>query len=204
MSGQDRPGGRHRGMVTALGLVQLIGWGSTFFLLAVLAEPIAQDTGWPIGWIVAGLSIALFASGIAAPRVGDMIRHFGGRPMLIAACIILASGLSTLALAPNIAVFLGGWLIIGLGMSMGLYDAAFATLGGILGHGARRAITTVTLWGGFASTLSWPLSAALNDAVGWRWTIAIYAAAQIMVNLPLVLTFVPGNAGPGRGGTGPG
>lgn len=189
----DRPPPRRGVVVSALGIVQLFGWGSTYYLLAVLADPIARDTGWPIGWIVAGMSLGLFTSGMMAPTTGDAIRRHGGKPILTAAMPILALGLLILALAPNLAVFMGGWLIIGLGMSMGLYDAAFATLGGLYGREARNAITALTLWGGMASAVAWPLSAALNEAVGWRWTCAFYAGLHLLVSLPLVLATVPGN-----------
>ena len=187
------PVARQRVVVSALGVVQIVGWGSTYYLLAVLGGPIAQDTGWPIGWVVAGMSLGLFTSGMAAPLVGDAIRARGGKPFLTAAFPTLALGLLALALSPNLAVFFLGWAVIGLGMSMGLYDASFATLGGLYGREARSAITALTLWGGFASTLAWPLSAALNSAVGWRWTCVFYAMVHLLVCLPLVLALVPGN-----------
>lgn len=187
------PVARRGVVVSALGIVQIFGWGSTYYLMAVLGEPIASDTGWPIAWIVAGLSLGLFVSGMAAPAVGDAIRRHGGKPFLAAAFPTLAAGLLILAIAPNLAVFFAGWVFIGIGMSMGLYDASFATLGGIYGREARAAITSLTLWGGFASTLAWPLSAALNNAVGWRWTCVFYAVIHVCICLPLVLTIIPGS-----------
>ena len=193
MAVAEVPVARQRVVVSALGVVQIVGWGSSYYLLAVLGGPIARDTGWPIGWVVAGMSLGLFTSGLAAPMVGDAIRARGGKPFLTAAFPTLAAGLLVLALSPNLAVFYLGWAIIGLGMSMGLYDASFATLGGLYGREARSAITALTLWGGFASTLAWPLSAALNSAVGWRWTCVFYAAMHLLVCLPLVLAMVPGN-----------
>lgn len=193
MAVAEMPVARQRVVVSALGVTQIFGWGSTYYLLAVLGEPIAQDTGWPIGWVVAGMSLGLFTSGMAAPMVGDAIRARGGKPFLTAAFPTLALGLLLLALSPNLAVFYLGWVIIGLGMSMGLYDASFATLGGLYGREARSAITALTLWGGFASTVGWPLAAALNGATGWRWTCVFYAAVHLLVCLPLVLALVPGN-----------
>lgn len=194
MSVGEAPQQRRGVLVPALGIVQLIGWGSTYYLLAVLAGPIAEDTGWPATWIVVGMSLGLFTSGMLAPRVGDAIRGIGGRPVLTAAMPILALGLLILALAPALPVFLAGWLVIGLGMSMGLYDAAFATMGNLYGRQARSAITALTLWGGMASAVAWPLSAALNEAVGWRWTCVFYAGLHLFVSLPLVLATVPAGA----------
>ena len=187
------PVARRGTVVFALGIAQIFGWGSTYYLLAVLGGPIASDTGWPIAWIVAGMSLGLFVSGMAAPAVGDAIRRSGGKPFLATAFPTLAAGLLILAAAPNLAVFFTGWAVIGVGMSLGLYDASFATLGGLYGREARSAITSLTLWGGMASAVAWPLTAAMNEALGWRWTCVAYAAIHLFVCLPLVLAVVPGN-----------
>ena len=183
-------------IISALGVVQIFAWGSSYYLLAVLAAPIAADTGWPLSWIVGALSLGLLAAGIVSPRVGDAIGQHGGRPVLAAACLLLASGLVILAAAPSLWVFVAGWVVLGLGMGAGLYDAAFATLGGYYGHSARSAITTLTLWGGFASTVCWPLSALFLEHWGWRGTCAAYAAIHLAICLPLVVLVLPRNGKP--------
>jgi MFS family permease len=131
-------------VISALGVVQIFAWGSSYYLLAVLAAPIAADTGWPLSWIVGALSIGLLAAGIVSPRVGDAINQYGGRPVLALACLLLAAGLVILAAAQSLWVFVVGWIVLGIGMGGGLYDAAFATLGGYYGRSARSAITTLT------------------------------------------------------------
>lgn len=195
-----------RGVIAALGVVQILAWGSSYYLLSVLAAPIAAETGWPLAWIIGGLSCGLLAAGIASPRVGLMIARHGGRPVLAGSAVLLATGLTILGLSQSLPVFLAGWLALGLGMGAGLYDPAFATLGRLYGAQARSAITVLTLWGGFASTVSWPFSAFLVDHFGWRWTCFSYAALQIAVSLPLILavlpkasTAMPGHAEPKAG-----
>lgn len=183
-------------IISALGVVQIFAWGSSYYLLAVLAAPIAADTGWPLAWIVGALSIGLLAAGIVSPRVGDAIGQHGGRSVLTVACLLLAAGLVILAVAPSQWVFVAGWVVLGLGMGAGLYDAAFATLGGYYGHSARSAITTLTLWGGFASTVCWPLSALFLEHWGWRGTCAAYAAIHLAICLPLVVLVLPRNGKP--------
>ncbi|WP_039901831.1 MFS transporter [Methylobacterium sp. GXF4] len=178
-------------VIGALGVVQILAWGSSFYLPAVLAGPIAADTGWPLAWVVGGLSIGLLVAAFASPRVGLAIQRNGGRPVLAAAALLLAAGHVVLGLAPSLPVFLAGWLVIGLGMGCGLYDPAFATLGRLYGAEARPAITTLTLWGGFASTVCWPLSAYLVAHVGWRGTCLAYAGLHLLVTLPLVLGLIP-------------
>ncbi|WP_238120986.1 MULTISPECIES: MFS transporter [unclassified Xanthobacter] len=183
--------GAQRRVVNALGIVQILTWGSSFYLLAVLAAPIARDTGWPMPWIMGSLSLGLLVAGIASPRVGVWIHARGGRPVLMAGCACIALGLTVVATAPHLAVFALGWCLMGLGMAASLYDAAFATLGHLYGAAARRPITLLTLWGGFASTVCWPVSAALEAHVGWRGACLAYAAAQLCVCLPLLAAFLP-------------
>ncbi|UYW28280.1 MFS transporter [Methylorubrum extorquens] len=178
-------------VISALGVVQILTWGSSFYLLSVLAAPMTQDTGWPLGWVIGGLSLGLLVAGLISPRVGAFIGEHGGRPVLAFAAVALVLGLTGLALAPNVTAYLAAWLLVGLGMGTGLYDPAFATLGRLYGAEARPAITTLTLWGGFASTVCWPLSAFLIEQVGWRGTCLVYAGLHLSVTLPLILLVIP-------------
>lgn len=192
------PVGRSRHVVTsAMGVTLILAWGSSYYLSAVLAAPIARDTGWPLPWVVSGLSVGLLVSGLCAPIVGRVVQQQGGRLVLAAGSLLLASGLVSLALAPSLAIFLGAWVVMGAGMSAGLYDAAFAVVGRLYGRAARGPITTLTLWAGFASTLCWPLSAWLVEAHGWRNACLAYAAVHLLIRLPLHLTLIPrlGSAG---------
>ncbi|AXQ93462.1 MFS transporter [Cereibacter azotoformans] len=178
-------------LAAALGVVQILAWGSSYYLMAVLATPIAADTGWPLPWVVGSLSVGLLVAGLASPLVGRTIARHGGRPVLVAGCLAISAGLMMLALAPNLAVFVAGWMLMGAGMAAGLYDPAFATLGQIYGREARRAITLLTLWGGFASTVCWPLSALMLESVGWRGTTAAYAGLHLAISVPLLLRATP-------------
>ena len=178
-------------VIGGLGIVQILSWGSSYYLLAVLADPIASDTGWPLPWIIGALSAGLLIAGIVSPWVGRAIGRKGGRAMLALAVLLLAAGLAIIGLAPALPVFIFGWLVLGVGMGAGLYDAAFATLGVIYGSSARRAITYLTLWGGFASTVCWPLSAFFVEELGWRGACLTYAAIHIAVCLPIILSILP-------------
>ncbi|NMN59621.1 hypothetical protein FHT36_003534 [Xanthobacter sp. SG618] len=199
-------GGAGRSVIAALGVVQILTWGSSFYLLTVLAGPISRDTGWPLQWIVGSLSVGLLVAGLVSPKVGALIDARGGRPVLAGGCALLACGLALLALAQGPAMFMLGWCIAGAGMAASLYDAAFAALGRLYGAGARRAITMLTLWGGFASTVCWPITAFLDAHLGWRATCFVYAGLHLAVSIPLVLAFMPAIAPrvetgrPARGG----
>jgi MFS family permease len=178
-------------VVLCLGLAQIVGWGTSFYFPAVLAEPIAKDTGWPLAWVVGGVSVGLLTGGLVSPRVGRAIAQHGGRPILVSSSLLFAAGLTGLALAPALPVYLLAWVVVGAGMGTGLYDAAFAALGTIYGKAARAPITNLTLFGGFASTVFWPLGAALVDSFGWRTTALIYAGLHLAVALPMQLAAIP-------------
>lgn len=178
-------------VIPVLGVTQILAWGSSYYLLAVLAQPIVNDTGWPLAWVVGGLSLGLLVAGIVSPRVGDSIQRLGGRLVLATSAVFLALGLAGLALSPNLPLYLMSWLLLGAGMGAGLYDAAFATLGRLYGQRARTAIASLTLFGGFASTVCWPLSALFVSEFGWRNACLIYAAIHVVVLLPLYVFALP-------------
>ena len=185
------PGKRRFVVIASIGVAQILVWGSSYYLLAVLAGPIARETGWPGTWIIGAFSLGLLTSGLISPRVGHLIERFGGRPILAASAVLLAIGLLMQAIAPDLPVFVAAWLMIGLAMGAGLYDPAFATLGRLYGEHARSAVTHLTLFGGFASTVCWPLSAMFVERFGWRGASAAYAAIAVIVVLPLYLLGVP-------------
>jgi predicted MFS family arabinose efflux permease len=178
-------------VVGALGITQILAWGSSTYLPAVLNAPVAADTGWPLAWVAGGLSAGQLMAAAVSPGVGRAIGELGGRTVLATSAVLMAIGLATIGAAPNLPVYVLGWAIVGAGMGAGLYDAAFATLGTIYGQSARSAITTLTLYGGFASTVCWPLSAFLVERYGWRSACLVYAGIQLLVSLPLLLAILP-------------
>lgn len=188
---EDISRGRRHRIVGAIGIAQILSWGSSYYLLAILARPMTDETGWPFAWIIGGISIGLLAAGLCAVRVGRAIERHGGRPVLAVSSGLLATGLAILAFSPTFPVYFLGWVVLGTGMAAGLYDAAFSTLARLFGDTARSAITALTLWGGFASTVCWPISAFLVETIGWRGTCATYAVIQIAVVLPLYLLVLP-------------
>jgi predicted MFS family arabinose efflux permease len=182
---------RRIGVVTALGITQIFAWGCSYYLPAVLAKPISTESGWPLPWVVGGVSIGLFVAGLVSPIAGRTIQQYGGRAVLASSSVLLAIGLVGIGLAQNLIIYLAAWVIVGLGMGAGLYDAAFATLGRIYLDKARSPITTLTLFGGFSSTICWPLSGLLVESVGWRSACLIYAGLQLAVSLPIYLLLLP-------------
>jgi len=182
--------GRARVVIT-LGTTQTLSWASSYYLPAILAVPIAEDLGVSNAWVFGAFTAALLLMGVVSPIAGREIDRRGGRVVLALSNVVLAAGLVLLAVSHDLELVVVGWLILGVGMAMGLYDAAFATLAGIYGRAARGPITGITLIAGFASTIGWPISAALDAAYGWRTACLVWAGVHLVVCLPLNLFLLP-------------
>lgn len=172
-------------IVSLLGVAQIISWGSLYYSLTVLAAPIRQELGFNDLMIFGAFTLGQLLSGVAAPFVGRRIDAAGGRGVMTVGSITAAVALALVALAREPFVFTLGWVLAGLAMSACLYDSAFATLYQIAPDRYRRAVTGLTLFGGFASTVFWPLSHALADAHGWRVTLLCFALAHLLICMPI-------------------
>ncbi|HYX64830.1 MAG TPA: MFS transporter [Burkholderiales bacterium] len=180
----------------AIGLTQTVAWASSTYLPAILAVPIAKDLGIAPATVFGAFSVSLVVMALAGPPVGRAIDRHGGRGLLAISNLVLALGLVLLAASPGSLMLFGAWGVLGLGMALGLYDAAFATLVRLHGADARLPITGITLIAGFASTVGWPLTAYLAAHGGWRTACVAWAAIHIVIALPINLLFVPATGAP--------
>ena len=185
-------------LVASLGTAQVLSWGSTYYLPAILAEPIALELGVGTPWVFGAFSAALVAAAILGPLAGRWIDRTGGRPVLAASSLVFAVGLGLLGAANGLPLLFAAWLILGAGMALGLYEAAFSTLAAHLGTSARSSITGITLIAGFASTLCWPLSALFEAELGWRGACVAWSAIHLAVGWPLNRFAIPGRPAPRR------
>ena len=176
-------------MILALGVTQILGYGTLYYSFAVLAPGIAMDLGMGLPLVFGLFSAALMLGGLGAPFAGRMIDRHGARAVLILGSVASAAALAVLSRAQGAAGLATGLLAIELAALMATYDAAFAALTQVVGRSAaRRAITTMTLLGGFASTVFWPLTGLLADTEGWRMTLLIFAGLHLVLGLPLHLS----------------
>ena len=194
MRGDRTPPVALRPLVTALGIGQIVSWGTLFYTIAVLGPPMARELRVSDVMLYGSFTAGLFLSGIASPWVGSRIDRRGGRAVLAGGSALGALACSLLAASVNGAMMLAGWLVAGVAMAACLYDPAFATLFRVSGASYRRAVTALTLFGGFASTVFWPLSQYLLETHGWRVAFGVHAALNALVCVPLHLAFVPSSA----------
>lgn len=172
-------------LVLRLGSAQTLAWASTYYLPAIIAPAMAQDLGLPVSRIWLAFSLALVVSALLGPLAGRNIDRWGGRPVLILSSGLFAAGLLGLSAARGSTGLVLAWLLLGVAMGGGLYEAAFAALVRLQGLGARASITGITLVAGFASTVGWPLSSLLQAEFGWRGTCIAWAVLHLLVGLPL-------------------
>ena len=171
--------------VSVLGITQILSWGALFYPPVLTVPLIASDHGWSRSFAMAGFSIALFVGGLCSRTIGGAIDRLGGHVVMPVGSLLGAIGLVGLVSAPGAVSYFAAWITLGVAMAASLYDPAFATLGRIFGAAARAPITTLTLAGGFASTVSWPATQILLDAIGWRGAYLVYAALLAGLAAPL-------------------
>jgi MFS family permease len=183
--------------VHTLGVTQIVAWGTTFYVPAVFSAPIIAETGWSKTEVYGAFSASLVLGALIARPIGRFIDERGGRNAMALGSVLCALGLLGVAAATSYAVYLAAWIVLGIAMRLALYEAAFATLTAAARHEARRAISVLTVYGGFASTVFWPIGFGLVSAVGWRMALVVFAALNLAVCLPLHLFLLP------RGGPAP-
>lgn len=174
-----------------LGVTQIIAWGAIYYTPVLIVPLIARDRGWSIAFGMGGFSFGLLIAGLILPYVGRSVDRYGGHVVMTIGSLIGALGLGLITVAAHPVAYIATWVVLGAAMAANLYDSAFATLGRIFGAAARRPITALTLAGGFASTVSWPATHFLLDALDWKTTYLIYAALLTFVSAPFHAFLLP-------------
>jgi MFS family permease len=171
--------------VCTLGVAQITAWGTSYYSLGVLAGPIVAQTGWSRSLVYFGFTVALLAMGVVSGWAGRAIDRHGARAVMAVGTVLVSIGLYALSLVRTETQYLGVWAFLGVGMRLVLYDAAFAALVQVVPSRGRQAISYLTLFGAFASTVFWVVGHYLDEAVGWRQTLVLFAAINLAVCLPL-------------------
>src|ERR1041384_3525903 len=171
--------------VPVLGVTQVLAWGTIFYTPVLMLPLVAAERGFSLTFAMGGFFVGLLAAGLVSPKVGRLIDRYGGHRVMPFGSLAGALRPFALASATHPAASYATWVLLGVALAASLYDPAFATLGRIFGARARSPITALTLIGGFASTVSWPVTFVLLQSVGWKTTYVIYAATLALIAAPL-------------------
>lgn len=188
-----------RRTIPILAVTQIVSWGTLYYAFAVVAGDIQRELGWRAETVFGAFSWCLLAGGLVSAPVGMLLDRFGGRFVMGAGSLACGLGFIGLSQARDPLSYYLAWTLLGMSMSALLYEAAFATINQEYGMEARAAISKLTLFGGFASTVFWPVTLKLDGLLGWRDTYLLYAGLQLLVCLPLHLMLkgrAPGHARP--------
>jgi MFS family permease len=178
---------RQRATLAILAVTQIASWGSLYYSITILGPALAREFHWSGALVYGAYSWSLIVSGLAATPAGALLDRLGGRAVMGTGSLAAAAGMVLLAGTTSLAMYVLAWTVLGLAMALTLYEAAFATLNRDFGADSRRLISTLTLFGGFASTVFWPLTMRLDALLGWRGTCLAYAAMHVLLCLPLHL-----------------
>ena len=189
-----------RRTVVCLSVAQLVSWGVSYHLIAVFGESIAAELGWSRAVTYGGLTLALVVTGLCSPLAGGAIDRLGGRPAMATGSLLNALGCIGVAMTHHLPLYYAAWVSLGLGMRLTLYEAAFAALARIGGPDARRPMSQITLLGGLASTVFWPIGHALGERLGWRGALVVYASLAVLT-VPLHLVIPSTRHGEAAGGS---
>lgn len=187
--------------LAALGSAQIISWGSFYYAFALLIPALTAELGASQAAVVGAFSAALLAAGALSAPVGARIDRHGARGVMAAGSLGGGIALAGLAFVQDLTLLYALWAVIGAAMAATLYDPVFAAVTRALrdtARGPRPAITMLTLFGGFASTVFWPLTQTLVDGLGWRPALLVLAAINIGIALPLQLWGLPREAADGH------
>lgn len=182
--------------IIGLGITQIIGWGSTFFIPSVMGRHIGEDLRLPAEIVFAGPSIMFVVGALLAPRVGRAVDRKGARDLMAIGSVLAAIGLAALSQAQGPVTYVAAWLLLGLAGVMMMGVISSIALAQIAGDGARRALALLITVGGLASTVFWPLGGALDATLGWRTTVLLYAGLHLLICLPIHLLVLPPFAPP--------
>ncbi len=178
--------------LAALSVTQIASWGPLYYAFSVLMKPMQAELGWSRDLLVGGHAVALLVWGLAAYPTGRLIDRYGGRLVMSVGSLAATGAFALLALVQSVFTYYCAWVLAGLAMALCLYEAAFTVLTLAYRERSRWAITVLTLAGGFASTVFWPVTQMLVDGYGWRGAVLALAAVQLVVCLPLHAFALPG------------
>jgi MFS family permease len=177
--------------IAGLGFTQIVGWGTTYLMPSVLGRELQRDLGLSPELVFAGITVMFAINAVCSPRVGKIVDRLGARSLMATGSLIYALSLVGVALAQGPVSYLACWAVMGIGSALALSTPSSIAVVQIAGPGARQAIALLTIVGGFASTVFWPITGVLDAAIGWRTTLLLFAALHLLACAPIHWLILP-------------
>jgi predicted MFS family arabinose efflux permease len=177
--------------IVGLGFTQIVGWGSTYLMPSVLGRHIEESLGIPSEAVFGGITVMFGVGALFSPRIGRLIDRTGARGIMAWGSVLYALSLTALAFSQGLVTYLACWAGLGVASTLALSTPSSIAIAQVAGSRARQAIGMLTIVGGFASTVFWPLTGAIDAAVGWRNTLLLYAAVHLLACAPIHLLVLP-------------
>jgi predicted MFS family arabinose efflux permease len=174
-----------------LGFTQIVGWGTTYLMPSVLGRQFQDALGLTPELVFGGITVMFAVSAICAPRIGKVVDRIGARGLMTAGSVVYALSLAALAASQGPISYFACWALMGVASTLALSTPASIALVQVAGPRSRQAIAMLTIIGGMASTIFWPLTGVLEVAIGWRGTLLAYAAIHLLACAPLHLLILP-------------
>lgn len=184
-----RPGARlYYGwvLVWALGITTIVSYGTTQYLFGVLVVPVQHELGWSRGTLSGAYSLGFVISGLLGVAVGRVVDRRGARELMTAGSLIGALSLALLSRVTALWQFYLLWSgALALSMALTFYPVTFTVITNWFSRGRASALALLTVIGGFASVVFYPLAGALIAAFGWRTALLVMAGCQLLIAAPI-------------------
>ena len=171
-----------RHFITGLGIGQISSWGTLYYSFPLIGEAMGIELGWSKAEIFLAATIGLLLAAPAAYPIGVLIDRGHGRLILTGGSLLAAAALLLWSQVQTLPVFYALLAVVGVLQAAVLYEPAFAVVARRVGPAnARNGITTLTFWGGFASTVFIPVVQILIDSFGWRGALVVLAGVNLLI-----------------------
>lgn len=174
-----------------LGFTQIVGWGTTYLMPSVLGRQFQEALGLSPELVFGGITVMFAVSAVCAPRIGKVVDRIGARGLMAAGSVVYALSLVALAMSQGPISYFACWALMGVASTLALSTPASIALVQVAGPRSRQAIAMLTIIGGMASTIFWPLTGVLEAGIGWRTTLLLYGAIHLLICAPLHLLILP-------------
>jgi MFS family permease len=170
--------------ICVLAAIQLVSWGTCFYVFGLTLVPIETDLGLSRGSTALAFPAALLLEGLCSVIVGRWIARNLGAHVMGGGSMLAGAGLWMLSQANSLLQFQAAWALIGASFACTLYTPLFSLIATEFPTSYRRKVTAISLITGFSSTLFLPLGGWLMAEIGWRNCLLLYAMLNILLCAP--------------------